>query len=157
MPYANDPANDPADEVRFLIGDTNQAAPLLTDEEVAFLLLDENSDPRRAAARAAETLAAKYTQQASERRVGPLMITSGNRTLTKGQEFARLATRLWARANSSSGPYAGGISFADKITRAGDPDRVRPAFRRAMMRYRRQDGINNDSGEELLSPPAETP
>lgn len=38
MPYGNDPANSPADELRLLIGDTDPNNPRLSDAEVAYFL-----------------------------------------------------------------------------------------------------------------------
>lgn len=156
MPYTNDPTNVPADQVRFFVGDTSTTEPDLTDEEVAFLLLEENDNALRAAARAAETLASKYTKKADSRQVGPLRVVQSNRNMSKAQEFAVLARRLWSRAaiRDGAGPYAGGVSVSDKAGKIQDTDRVRPAFARGMMRY---PGSNAQHGttEELLSPPQE--
>lgn len=153
MAYTNDPANKPSDQVRFYVGDTDVASPDLTDEEVAFLLLEENDNTLRAAARAAETLAAKYTKRADSKKVGPLAIIQSNRANTKAQEFGRLAAWLWARAGAgNAGPYAGGISVSDKNSRILDSDRVRPAFSRSMMRERSM-GVADDTTEERLASP----
>lgn len=152
MPYTDDPANVPADQVRALIGDTNVNSPELTDNVIAFLLLDENDDPRRAAARGAELLSAKFTRVAAEKRVGPLTLVQSARFTSKGQEYALLAKRLWNRAGANSViPYAGGISITDKNSNVSDSDRVRPSFSRRGMHY-----PNSDAGvtsEEPLSPP----
>lgn len=135
MPYGNDPGHDPLDHVRFLVGDTSTSTPDLSDEEVAFLL-DTEGSPTRAAARAAETLSARYSKTASEKRVGPLTIIQGTRAMSKSMEFGRLAKLLWARAASGdSTPYAGGTSLNDKSIRQTDPDRVKPSFSRRMMEY----------------------
>lgn len=143
MPYTGDPATSPTDRVRFLVGDTSLSSPDLSDPEVAYLLDDEGDDTRRAAARAAEVLSAKYAKQSEERAVGPLRL----RSLTdKSKKFADLAKRLWAQASSADaalGPYAGGISKADKSAREDDTDRDPTAIARDMMPY--PNGSQNNS------------
>lgn len=136
MPYTGDPARNPLDAVRFLVGDTNLSAQEFQDDEVQYLLSEENGNTFRAAARAAETLAAKYSAAVVEKQVGPLRISSGTRGLTKAERYLKLAKHLWSRAFSRSvSPYAGGISVADKNERRADTDRVKPAFARDQMRY----------------------
>lgn len=131
MPYTNDPANSDLDHIRLLVGDTS-SSPELSDAEVSFLL-DSEGDARRAAARAAEVLAARYYKVASEKRVGPLWIKNAT---DKAKQYETLAKRLWASATKVSGmPFAGGISAADKATREQDHDRVAPSFGRDMMTY----------------------
>lgn len=136
MPYTDDPGNSLADRVRFLVADTIPASPLLTDNEVAFLLEDEGNNPTRAAARAAEVLAAKYTKEADDKQVGPLRLGSSG-AKSRAEKYSALAKQLWARAGrkAATSVYAGGISAADKETRADDSDRVHPSFARDMMDY----------------------
>lgn len=156
MPYTDDPENVPADAVRFLIGDTS-ATPKITDAEVAFLLSEEGDNTLRAAARGAEVLAAKYSGQADEKRVGPLWIRSF-RSLSAN--YLALAKKLWNRANSGAGsgiPWAGGISQTDKVIRAASADRVHPTFRRRMMTYPNGSTSGGEDYEERLSPPPEFP
>jgi hypothetical protein len=133
VPYTNDPANIPSDRVRFLVGDTNLSSPDLSDQEVDFLLEDEGNDARRAAARAAEALAARYTREAEEKTVGPLRL----RSLTdKSKKYTALARTLWARVTKTAAvPFAGGISATDKAMRADEGDRVHPMFAKDMMTY----------------------
>lgn len=128
MAYTNDPANDLSDRVRFYVSDTNVSSPQLSDEEIAFLLEDEGQNARRAAARAAEALAAKYSGIAEERRVGPLMIRS---MFDRSKKYAALAKSLWAAAQvDNSAPIAGGINSPSFFTRRmqeyplGEIDRV---------------------------------
>lgn len=149
MPYTDDPEGTPSDAVRFLVGDTG-ATTDLTDAQVDYLLSQENGNVLRAAARAAEALASKYTKSASEKKVGPLTLINSNRSMTKAQEFLKLAKALWSRA-SATVPFAGGISKQDKLTRAGNADKVQPSFVRGQMTYPK--GLTNHATEEdLLSP-----
>lgn len=154
MPFTDDPANVPTDAVRVLVGDTSTTAPDLTDNTIAFLLLDENDSILRAAARAAELLAAHYTKTAAEKRVGPLTIVQSARFTSKSAEFMKLATLLWNRAGEDGAPFAGGISVTDKAARVADGDRVRPAFGRGMMPYPAGEKSQGDR-EQRLSPPSE--
>lgn len=132
MPYTDDPKNVPSDAVRFLIGDTNNASLQVTDNEIAYLLAEEGDVVMRAAARAAEGLVLAYTNLVTEKQVGPLRI----RYESKVKYFTDLAQRLWGRSDAiDAEPFAGGISRSDKISRALDTDRVRPAFRRRMQEY----------------------
>lgn len=135
MTYTSDPAHVPADKVRLYVGDTNNTKLDLSDEEVAFFLADNNGNALRAAAAAAEALAAKCSGEAEDKTVGPLRLA--NRRQSKSDRYMRLAKLLWSRALSEKGtpPFAGGISETDKIIRVEDGDRVGPAFGRRMMEY----------------------
>lgn len=137
MPYTVDPANVPADRVRFLIGDTVVASPELSDYEVDYLLSLYPDDPLSAAARAAEALAGKYAK-AVDKSVGNLRISNSQ----KAEGYRKLAAQLWRQATRGTfvpgsvvAPWAGGISRSDKLARERDTDRVRPAFRRRLMEY----------------------
>lgn len=146
MPYSNDPENIPADQVRFLLGDTS-ASPDLSDSEIAYLLSSEGDNALRAAARGAEMIAARSTSSVDERRVGPLVIKSAR---SKSKRFSDLAVMLWQRLLATDGkPFAGGISLADKTSRKLNPDRVRPSFSRRMMPY--PNGRTGEGREDRLS------
>lgn len=158
MPYTDNPGNVPGDTVRFLVGDTDTADELLTDAAVAYLLSDQGGNVKRAAAKAAETLAARFAKHPSEKKVGPLMIMYGTRAVTITDAYMKLAKLLWAQASGGTvGPYAGGISVSDKMTNVEDTDRVRPAFARRMMRYPNGDSKTAGLTNEILSPPQEIP
>lgn len=125
--YSGDPSSSDRDEVRFLVGDTDSGSPLVTDEEIAYVLTDTSS-PLQAAARVAESIAARYSRDA-DRRVGNLSLQSSQRA----KAFLELASRLRRRASmalGASGWYAGGISKDDKETVEANTDRVTPAFTR---------------------------
>lgn len=65
MPYSGNPSSSAADQVRFLIGDTNNAALQLSDAEIAHLLANAGGSAAWAAPEAAEAVAAKYAHRAS--------------------------------------------------------------------------------------------
>lgn len=123
----------PKDRVRLYVGDTNSADPQLQDEEIAAILLDA-PNVLRAAAEAAETIAAKVAREVTRAVTGAsgLSINASDRQ----QHYLTLAATLRRRAvrMGGSAPFAGGISQAQKDTQTGDTDRVPPAFSRQMMR-----------------------
>lgn len=126
--YTADPTNRPIDAVRFLIGDTDSTDQLIQDQEIQWFLLNE--PVIRAAARAAEAIAAKFSRKA-DKRVGDLWLELSQRA----KQYRELAGELWEQAGGKSpnlalAPYAGGISRADKDSVEEDSDRVRPAFKR---------------------------
>lgn len=42
--YSGDPSESKLDECRFLLGDTNETAPILQDEEIGYLMSQANND-----------------------------------------------------------------------------------------------------------------
>lgn len=132
--YSGDPQSSLKDAVRFFVQDTVEQDQQISDEEVEFLLADENQNTMRAAARAAEVIAAMYARQV-DKSVGGLSLSAGRRQ----EKYERLAQKLWSRANtvgtSLPFPYAGGVSQSDKDIAEEDSDRVQPAFTRDMMEY----------------------
>lgn len=73
--YSGDPASSSRDLVRFLLLDTVEADPLLSNEEIDYLVATW-VDPYEAARNGALTLMAKFTRQADlSRSVGDLSIS----------------------------------------------------------------------------------
>lgn len=113
------------DQVRFLIGDTNEDDQQISDEEIDWTL-DQQSNPYSAAALACRGLHSKYARKATKT-VGDLSIqwaeiANNYRDLRKELEI--LATRH----EGVPVPYAGGISKTDKDIEESDEDRVEPYF-----------------------------
>lgn len=129
--YSGDPSSSPKDEVRFLIGDTIQADPLLQDEEINSVLAYE-PNPLLAAVICANTIAAKFARLADVT-VGKTKIAYNQ----KAEAYFKLADKLEAQANGNLKPipYAGGISREDKKAQDEDTDRVEPYFQRDMFKY----------------------
>ena len=76
--YSGDPAASIGDEVRFLIGDTDSTDPLLSDEEIEYLLAGSGS-PRQAAYDGCVDIAGKFARMASSKSVGDLSISYSDR------------------------------------------------------------------------------
>jgi hypothetical protein len=133
--YSGDPRKSPLDEVRFLIGDTDEKKPwTLLDGEINYALSLYSSNPPvvgknlLAAANCAESVLAKLKSVVSSKSVGDLHISYLNpQTLTMYQETAY---RLRQRANLVGVPmYVGGQSVAEKLSTYSDPDRVQIAVK----------------------------
>jgi hypothetical protein len=124
MIFSYDPVmSQPKDEVRFLLGDTDDGDPQLWDEEIEKLLTDE-STVLRAAARGAERLAFKYARQVSMR-VGAV-----SQNLSDiAPRYEALAKQLRRQASSSSVMvYAGGISVSERDSARLNADRIQSPF-----------------------------
>lgn len=110
MPYdPNNPGDTPVNEVRFLIGDTDPDAPLLTDGEITYLLTANGNVVVRAAYQAVLRL----LSQASKARtvtVGPTSISDSDRVSnwrTLLDELAALGGAIGLKVPGL--PTAGGV------------------------------------------------
>tara|TARA_R110000744_G_scaffold42497_7_gene95931 strand:+ start:196 stop:657 length:462 start_codon:yes stop_codon:yes gene_type:complete len=131
--YNGDPASSALSAIRFLIGDTDTADQLVTDEEIAWLNTESGDTPTsltalyKASAAAARAIAAKFSRLADQS-VGDLKVSMSQ----KAVGYDALARSLAAQAAADAGvpiPFAGGISVADKTNREADTDRVEPFFK----------------------------
>jgi hypothetical protein len=134
MPWTYNPLTfTDKDRVRLRIGDTDQTAPLLQDEEIADLLASYSlgSATAQAALIAAASLARTVNQSISG--------TVGGGSSNKNSRFTNLLqiAALWETKAGGVGAvlapvtgFAGGISQATKDTQTADTDRVVPAFTR---------------------------
>ena len=115
-------ATSPLYQVRLALGDTQPAAPLLQDEEIA-QYLSRYGNPYFAAASAAEALAGGYSRQV-DRSLGGMSLQNSQ----KAAQFLALARSLRRQGALQATPYAGGQSVADKQGREQNTDRVAPEF-----------------------------
>jgi hypothetical protein len=125
--YSGDPSKSPKDEIRFIIGDTINADPILQDEEINFILSD-NTSTADAAYAACLRIVARYSRLADT--------TSGKEKIAYSQkvkQYQQLANILWVDAGNIIIPYAGGVDRADKQSLEKDDSLVQPSFRRGMM------------------------
>ena len=126
MSWDYTPGESTRDWVRFMIGDTDSTNELLQNEEIDAALANEGSQ-YAAAAVSAEALAGKFADQ-SDRKIGPLSISTGK----KAERYERLAKRLRANIGRKVAAYAGGISEADVESVRDDADRYGGSFREGM-------------------------
>lgn len=127
----NDPAANPKDAVRFLLGDTDSARPLLSDEEINYLLAEADENVYEAAALSADHVVASFAREVSMSADG--LSWHGNQLF---QQFKELSASLWRLARKKSGaralPYVGGISRAEREHADADADLVPTHFRSHM-------------------------
>lgn len=119
--YSGDPAANPIDGTRFLLGDT-RAPFLVTDGEVQYALDQANGSEASAAASLADSLAARFA--------GAADVASGGVRRSSSQRAAgyrALAARLRMQRGAVI-PTAGGIEVSEEIARKKDPTLVPPSF-----------------------------
>ena len=122
MPF--DPADNPVDAVRFLLGDTT-APQQITDLEIQFAL-DQNSSIYAAAALCARALAARYARQVDTR--FETIDSKYSQLRSSFEMLARSLEQQAKRAGALGAPVAGGISKTDVEAARSDKDRVKPFF-----------------------------
>lgn len=123
--YSGNPATDQKDAVRFLIGDTDGARQLISDEEILWAISD-TGDRYLAAAACCRTLGSE-TAAAGKVTVGD-MTQEGSRD---AEGWMRLAADYERRATLTSSPPSpifGGESMSRRDTVARDTDRRDPTF-----------------------------
>ena len=100
--YSGTPNTSDRDAVRFMVGDTDTADQLITDEEIAYLLAEEGT-PGLAAARAAEAIAAKFARKSDySKSVGDLSLSES--WSQRAATFLALAARLQQSGQSRINP-----------------------------------------------------
>lgn len=136
--YTGTPGNSDVETIRFEISDTNAAAPLLADGEIAWAITSETGqtagspaslalpDLYRSAARCMETLARRFSAQADSQ-IGSLKVTYSK----TADGYTKRAAELRAKAQALGGaPYAGGQSISEKDAWRSDSDSPQPFFSR---------------------------
>jgi len=102
--YSGNPQSSGKDAVRFMVGDTVEANPLIQDEEIYFSLGEVNQNLYRAASNVCYNLAAQFTglAQSTSKSVGGLSLSQsyGDRA----QRYERLAKDLLLRGRRINPP-----------------------------------------------------
>lgn len=127
--YSGDPEASKKDEVRFLIGDTDQSEPLLLDGEIRYLLRRYSESAIQASIQACETIMAKFGRLVDET-VGSVSMKYSQRIAGYAQMRDELRQRL---AIEDCTPFAGGIKKTQVKMTDLDPNRVKPDFTKHMM------------------------
>lgn len=122
--YSGSPDDNPKDQVRFLVGDTDITDQLLQDGEINYLLRQYNNSVINASIRACEALMAKFSRMVNET-VGAVRLDLSDRVKNMNTLKTALIQRI---ATESIRPYAGGISISDMITVASNSDRPWPVM-----------------------------
>lgn len=123
--YSGNPGSNDKDQVRFLVQDTVSTDQLLSDNEIRFLLTLEGG-PLKAAAKAAETIAAKFARKCDEA-VGQVKISFSQ----KSKQYFELADKLKRSSSIKQAiPFSGALDISQKEIQRDDSNRVDPIFRR---------------------------
>lgn len=121
------PSSSNRDAVRFLATDTVSSDPLLSNEEIDWLLTTYGS-VNAATVAACRQISRQFARAATSKQVGDLQID----WLKRSSDFAARADELEADIYSSARPYAGGIYVADRDAMEADATLIQPFFRRGM-------------------------
>lgn len=129
--YSQDPSTSDKDAVRYLVGDTDEDNPLITDSEINYVLSIE-SNVVRASAIVAENIAGKFSRKV-DRSIGDYSESFSDLS----QQYFNLAERLRQQSKKTKTfkavPFAGGISKTKKDKQENDDDRVKPSFSKGLM------------------------
>jgi len=125
--YSGNPGDSNIDAIRFYSQLTDTNDQRLSDEELTFLRTKEDTNIG-AAARACETLSAKYAAEVDVK-VG----SAGEFSIKSSQlsaQFSSIAVTLRREASKHASPWSAGISVSEKLAQEERTDRVEPAFTR---------------------------
>lgn len=86
--YNSDPSSSPKDLIRFRIGDTDSNDPLLSDEEILFLI-DQTENVNSATSKAFDSVLTKLAREV-DYTIGPEQVKASQ----KYQNYLQLATRF---------------------------------------------------------------
>ena len=121
--YSGNPADSDKDAVRFQLGDTDTNHQLVSDEEIAYSLAQNNdsiSDTVLELAIALRNKFAAYVNEKTDR------VSIRNSDLY--EHYKSMVEEIKRDAVLSAVPYAGGISKTDKLNNSLDTDNVPPKF-----------------------------
>jgi hypothetical protein len=125
--YSGNPQTDQIDEVRHLCGDTVKIEISLSNEEIAYMIVQKGKGYPAAIA-SCLALAARASALADEV-TGEVEVKWSQRA----RAFYKLAEQLQHDFNGTNGtkapePFGGGTSVSDMLTRNSNPDRVPTRF-----------------------------
>ncbi|MNH16411.1 hypothetical protein D3C79_760540 [compost metagenome] len=131
--YGGNPKDNPIDRVRFTVGDTDENSPLLTDEEIQYLLDQHNGNPQLAAIASVKSIIAKLARLV-DYTIGPESVKNSQKLLN----YRRLLSTLEADLNSAAAPIWTGPSGKTK---------TQPIFDVGMHDNRREGGWGLTDGQ----------
>lgn len=129
MPFSYFPeklATDVVSQVRMLMGDTNAASYYLHDEEITFLVTEDQGNIYFAASRGCENIATQFAGRV-QTHIGDLSLAGG---LTQSNAFTARAKALRRRGMRHAVPVLinTGMYDADKDTDRDDDALTQPRF-----------------------------
>lgn len=123
MPYTNNPASNPLDRVRLIVGDIWDDMEMLHDEDYRYFLCKYNGNENRAGMDAARAILFKISRNARQR-TGDIEVYGGE-WFKNYRDALKLILTNPDIAVSIAVPYAGGISKGDMEQNDCDADNVR--------------------------------
>lgn len=125
--YSGDPNSSPLDNLRFSVGDTESTLPILSNEELTFVLNSNSGNIAQATLSTIYVILAKYARLKDET-VGGLQAKYAqiyDHYHKMLQDRLSLNAAIAVDANSF---YCGGISVSDKDSNAQNTSVVQPKF-----------------------------
>ncbi len=123
----SDLKNSAKDQVRLLIGDTDDSVKLISDPAITFRLSEAGQNVRLAAAACCEDIAAKFAR-AADYKNGSLSVSASQRA----KAYRDLAIELRRRDSELCQVFAGGLTVSGKDALEADTDAIQPRFSRGM-------------------------
>lgn len=123
--YSGNPASSSLNAVRFLVGDTDSADPIVTDEEINFAI-GINSDVYAASVIVIKAIIAKYSRDVDSQ-IESVRVSSSQRV----SHFTNLLNSYESVVQDSEGlgtPVVSGVSVSDMEDVDNDDDIPKPAF-----------------------------
>jgi len=139
--YGNDPGTGTAaqrrDAVRLSIGDTNTLDQQLSDEEIAYFLVNHSDDIPATSLSAVDALIAKLALAAIDTSIGKTSISLSKRM----DHFKTLRNEILLKSVTAGAEwFAGGLTKSGKDSLASDSDAIQPHFSSGM-----DDNLSNQS------------
>jgi len=137
--YSGDPSDSSKDAIRFIVGDTDTDDPLVSNEEIAYLITLHGS-LNRSASETARAIAAKFARNMS-RSIGGLQADFA----AKHRQYLALADSLLDKDELTPvAPFLSGYKKDDKKARAEDTNRERIFGRKGVMDNPRQASVDGN-------------
>ena len=136
--YSGDPSTSDKDAVRFWSGDVDDCDPLVSNEEILYVL-SEQPHVKLAAADILDELANKFAIEV-DKSVDGVRESAGKRS----EAFSKRADKLRKRGSTSAPWFVGGLSKSGKDDLRSDEDAVQPTFSLGQDDY---PGTTQDGGD----------
>lgn len=122
--YSGDPAASSRDAVRFHVGDTDPAWPMVKNEEIAYALTQQ-PNVLLAAALVCDAIAAALIRQKEAAAVRGVALN-----IQRSDAYVAKAATLRQQAITSGAPsfFAGGLTMSGKEALTSDSSAVQPSF-----------------------------
>ena len=135
-----DLATSEKDQIRLMVGDTDQNAQLLQDEEIEFAVSVERNY-WAAAARCAEMIGFLFARRV-DTKLGRNLAIAYSKT---ADQYFKMSQWLRTKSLGTVTPWVGGMSVSDKIAYNQNTDIVAPLWTKTMQQSPWTGGYSSDS------------